>query len=205
MKRTGACSAVLNEIIFIIGGSDGKEVLKSVEMYENVLFTIDTDDEKILSKSKALDKEVADMKVARTGARAVDHKGLIYVIGGNTGSGVTKTGEVYDPETNIGKCLPEMKYERREFRLAVVHNRILAVGGYIGKNPTDVIELYDIKTEKWVSCEQLAEPRSNLAMATVKVEFLDPVVVNKIKFRGDVLIEKTRRIALPIQKHFAWK
>ena len=101
MKRTGACSAVLNEIIFIIGGSDGKEVLKSVEMYENALFTIDTDDEKILSKSKALDKEVADMNVGRTGARAVDHKGLIYVIGGDTRSGVTKTCEVYDPETNV--------------------------------------------------------------------------------------------------------
>ena len=98
-----------------------------------------------------------------------------------------------------------MKFERKEFRLAVVHNRILVVGGYIGKNPTDVIELYDIKTETWVACEQLAEPRSNLSMVTVKVEFLDPSVVNKIKFRGDVLIEKTRRIALPIQKHFDWK
>ena len=205
MKRTGACSAVLKDIIFIIGGSDGKEVLKSVEMYENALFTIDTDDEKLISKSKALDQEVADMNVARTGARAVDHKGLIYVIGGDSRSGVTKTAEVYDPETNVWKCLPEMKFERREFRLAVVHNRILVVGGYIGKIPTDVIELYDIKTETWVACDQLAEPRSNLSMATVKIEFLGPNVVNKIKFRGDVLIEKTRRIALPIQKHFDWK
>ena len=78
-KRTGACSAVLEDIIFIIGGSDGDEVLKSVEMYENALFTIDTDDEKVKSKRKAL--EVADMNVARTGARAVNHNGLIYVIG----------------------------------------------------------------------------------------------------------------------------
>ena len=49
----------------------------------------DTDDEK--AKSTAIDKEVASMKVARTGARVVDLDGLIYVIG----------GEVYDPEGGL--------------------------------------------------------------------------------------------------------
>ena len=117
------------------------------------------------------------MNVARTGARAVDHHVLIYVIGGDTGKGHTTSGEVYDPEANIWNLIPEMKYGRSEFRLAVVHNRIIVVGGYIG----------------------------NVSMATVKVEFLDPEVIKKIKFRGDVLIEKTRRIAAPIEQHFQWK
>ena len=172
-------------------------------MYENALFTIDTDDDKVKSKCKALDKQVADMNVARTGARAVNHNGFIYVIGGDTGNGHTTTGEFYDPEANIWNYIPEMKYARSEFRLAVAHNRIIVVGGYIGNSPTDVVEMYDIATKTWVECEQLAEPRANVSMA--KVEFLDPEVTKKIKFRGDVLIEKTRRIALPIEKHFQWK
>ena len=98
-----------------------------------------------------------------------------------------------------------MKYGRSEFRLAVVHKRIIVVGGYIGNNPTDVVEMYDIASKAWVECEQLSEPRANVSMATVQVGFLDPDVINKIKFRGDVLIEKTRRIALPIKEHFQWK
>ena len=203
-KRTGACSAVLGEMIFIIGGYDGDQVTNTVEKYENQLFTMETDDEKLTSKDRKSGKEVADMNNPRTGARAVDHKGRIYVIGGDTGQGPTKTCEVYDPETNTWTFFPEMKYERKDFRAAVVHNRILVVGGYIGGCATDVIELYDIKTEAWVACEQLAQPRANLAMATVRVEFLEEGVVEKIKFRGDVLIEKTRRINLPIQEHFNW-
>ena len=204
-RRTGACSAVLGDIIYILGGSDGERVLNTVEMYDNALFITDTDEEKAMAKSKALEKDVASMKVARTGGRAVDHDGLIYVIGGNTGDGHTKTVEVYDPEANEWSLIAEMKFDRREFRLAVVHNRILVVGGYVKDNPTDLVELFDIGTKTWVVCEQLSDPRANFSMSTVKVDFLDPQVVNKIKFRGDVLIEKTRRTTLPVQEHFKWK
>ena len=49
--------------------------------------------------------------------------------------------------------------------------------------------MYDIATKTWVECEQLSEPRANVSMATVKVEFLDPDVTKKIQFRGDFLIE----------------
>jgi len=201
-KRTGACSAVLGDIIYILGGSDGESVSNTVEIYDNALFISSSDDDKARSQIK--EKEVATMIIARTSARAVDHGGHIYVIGGGTGNGHTKTGEVYDPEANQWTMIPEMNFERRDFRLAVVHNRILVVGGYIEDKPTDSVEMFDIATQNWVQCEQLPSPRENFSLATVKIDFLTPEVVEKIKFRGDVLLEKTRRIILPVQEHFKW-
>ena len=87
------------------------------------------------------------MNVARTGARAVDHHVLIYVIGGDTGNGHTTNGDLYDPEANIWNFIPEMRYERSEFRLSVVHNRIIVVEGYIGNNPTDGLSVNSFQNQ----------------------------------------------------------
>ena len=61
--------------------------------------------------------------------------------------------------------------------------------------------MYDIATKTWVECEQLSEPRANVSMATVKVEFLDP----EIKFRGDILIEILGELLYLLRNIFSGK
>ena len=102
--------------------------------------------------------------------------------------------------------LPEMKYPRSGFRIAGISDRIIVIGGLIDNNPTDIVEMYNITTKLWMFCNLLPAPASEIALATILAEDLErDVLENNFQFKGDTLVEKTKRILSPLSRHFGWQ
>ena len=132
--------------------------------------------------------------------------GHIYVLGGVTeGGDLTPSMERYSVAANTWQLLAPMPGPRAQFRVAAVSDRILVVGGIIGGAASDLVHMFNISTKSWLCCTLLPSPRADFALATLSREFLDPEVIEEcLRFKGDAVIERTRRIIQPLSMHFSW-
>ena len=79
------------------------------------------------------------------------------------------------------------------------------VGGLINKAPTDIVEMYNISTGAWTEVSLLPSPVTNMALATVLTQDLETEVIEDLlRFKGDVVIERKRRVLQPLADHFKW-
>ncbi|MFC1712924.1 Kelch repeat-containing protein [Candidatus Poribacteria bacterium] len=135
--RTGLAAAVVDGIIYVIGGATIKfSTLATMEAYDP---ETDTWEEK------------ADMPTARTYLSTAVVDGKIYVIGGETANTVFANGvDVYDPVTDKWTRKADMPTSRSTFATAVVDGIIYVIGGYIGGcRGTGTVEAYDPTTDTW--------------------------------------------------------
>lgn len=105
---------------------------------------------------------LAPMPTARAHASAVMVGGLIFVIGGENGSGYLNTVEVYNPATNT--WLPgatPMPTARSKMAAVAMGGRIYVAGGYNGSYLT-TLEIYDPNLNTWTT---------GPAMPTARAEF----------------------------------
>ena len=86
--------AVLDNCIYALGGHDGPDIRRTVEVYD---------------AAKNEWTAVSSMKMCRRNAGAVAVNGLIYVVGGDDGTTNLNSMEVYDPRldmwTMVQSCL----------------------------------------------------------------------------------------------------
>ena len=100
-RRHSAAAVSLNDQIFICGGCDGENVLRSCEMYDTKLNKW---------------QHIPSMKSSRMRHSAVVHAGKVYVFGGvsvnsgsvNSGGIALKSVECYNPEENRWTKVPDM-------------------------------------------------------------------------------------------------
>ena len=79
------------------------------------------------------------------------------------------------------------------------------VGGMIKEAPTDIVEMYNISSGSWTQVSLLPFPVTNMALASVLTEDLETEVIEEmLRFRGDVGIERRRRVMQPLADHFRW-
>ena len=75
----------------------------------------------------------------------------------------------------------------------------------INEAPTDIVEMYNISSGSWTQVSLLPFPVTNMALASVLTEDLETEVIEELlRFRGDVVIERRRRVMQPLADHFKW-
>ena len=126
--------AVINNIIYVVGGSDNKATVNTLYAYNTA-----TDTWSIK----------APMKYNRTELAVAAVNGKIYAIGGYNNSTAISSVEEYDPITNTWTDKSPMPTSRSQISCGVINNKIYVVGGWPGNYST--LEEYDPSMDKWQS------------------------------------------------------
>ncbi|KFV74017.1 Kelch-like 18, partial [Dryobates pubescens] len=126
--------AVLNGLLYAIGGYDGQLRLSTVEVYNP-----ETD-----SWSK-----VESMNSKRSAMGTVVLDGQIYVCGGYDGTSSLNSVESYSPETNKWTVVTPMSSNRSAAGVTVFEGRIYVSGGHDGLQIFNSVEYYNQHTGSW--------------------------------------------------------
>lgn len=136
--RTGLCSATLNNLIYVIGGNDGSNVLGTVEIYDPATNS--------WTAGAPMPTPRSDMAIALVNRQ-------IYIIGGRDTSGPLGTVEIYDPVTNSwspGPSMPSPAYGIRVAYDCLRNSPLLSVPGGIGVNGiSNEIRVFNPTTNTW--------------------------------------------------------
>ena len=119
--------------LVVVGGHDGVDYLKSVEMYE---------------VSARQWRALPDMSVARYDCCAACIDGNVYVMGGKRGWGGgcnLKSAEMYDASTGQWRALPDMSVARNGCAVVCIEGNVYVMGGYEGHSHSQLrsVEMYD--------------------------------------------------------------
>lgn len=155
-KRRGFGVAVLNDLVFIVGGHD-ESFLSSVEVYDP-------------QTDSWSDRAPLNVPRRNLGVEVVD--GKIYALGGftvkNTFEVDADAVEVYDPDTDRWTLLPSpMKTPRLSFGTAVVDGKIWVIGGSNCFGFLDSVESFDPISLLWTSLPPLTLMRNGLGTVSV--------------------------------------
>lgn len=175
-KRLGVGVAVVNRLLYAIGGFDGNERLASIECYhpENNAWTV-----------------LPPMKIGRSGAGVAAYvfniifkvqscsqhndfffnfhrlNQYIYVVGGFDGSRQLASVERYDTENEVWHSLNPIKISRSALSLTVLDGKLYAMGGFDGQSFLSLVEVYDPVQDKWEEGTALTSGRSGHASAVI--------------------------------------
>jgi hypothetical protein len=132
-------TAVVDGIIYAIGGTSNQVLVPTVEAYDPATDTW---------------TKKADMPESRAFLTTNVVNGKIYAIGGWTGHWVTgrfaSTVEEYDPKTDKWTSRSEIPTSRDSPTSSVADGIIYAIGGHVGGGrSTSIVEAYDPATDNW--------------------------------------------------------
>lgn len=144
-KRIGLGCAVVNRLLYAIGGFDGTERLKSGECYhpENNEWTM-----------------IKPMKCARSGAGAAALGQFIYIVGGFDGSQQLSSVERYDTEKQEWTFVASIRLARSALTLTALDGKLYAMGGFDGTSIVTIVEVYDPSKDVWHEGVPLTSARS---------------------------------------------
>ncbi|XP_053602255.1 kelch-like ECH-associated protein 1B isoform X1 [Plodia interpunctella] len=101
----------------------------------------------------------------RVGVAVMD--GLLYAVGGSSGSEYHKTVECYDPERDTWTMVASMKSARLGVGVAVVNRLLYAVGGLDGARRTNTVECYHPENNCWTEVTPMNVARSGAGVAAL--------------------------------------
>jgi N-acetylneuraminic acid mutarotase len=135
--RHGMAAAVLDERIYIIGGTQaGRNGLKMVEVF-------DTAHENWI-------ENIPDINYARINAAAVVFDGKIFLFGGKSRNEFISQVEVYDPVSNVWSSATDMPAPREGLCAVVVDSCIWIIGGRsANQERLHTIERYYPRSNSW--------------------------------------------------------
>ena len=135
MHENTAAVAVINDLIYVAGGSGG--VGNEVEVYDPAQDTWTV---------------LAPMNIPRNHTAGGVIDGKFYVAGGRPGTDAASALEVYDPQANTWTMLAHMPTGRSGVAGAIVNRKFYVFGGEDPRLFSNV-EVYDPANETW---QQLA-------------------------------------------------
>nr|XP_036220899.1 kelch-like ECH-associated protein 1B isoform X4 [Bactrocera oleae]XP_036220900.1 kelch-like ECH-associated protein 1B isoform X4 [Bactrocera oleae]XP_036220901.1 kelch-like ECH-associated protein 1B isoform X4 [Bactrocera oleae] len=144
--------AVMDELMYAVGGSAGSEYHSSVEYY-------DPDQDRWTL--------VQPMHEKRLGVGVVVINRLLYAIGGFNGSDRLTTVECYHPENNEWTLVHPMQYERSGAGVAAINQYIYVVGGFDGTRQLATVERYDTENQVWELVAPVRVARSALSLTSL--------------------------------------
>jgi len=157
--RTNAGVAVVNGLLYVIGGSkDANQGLSSVEAYDPV---------------KDVWTAKAPMPTARFSPGIGVINGSIYVIGGSlSGDSYTGAFEIYSPATNKWTQKTPIPTPKKGVVTAVVNNLLYVLGDFASFSASSAasapgMEVYDPATDAWTQKAAIPTPRSGFAVGVV--------------------------------------
>ncbi|XP_029715851.2 kelch-like ECH-associated protein 1B [Aedes albopictus] len=144
--------AVMDELLYAVGGSTGCEYHNTVEFYdpEQDTWTL-----------------VAPMHSKRLGVGVAVINRLLYAIGGFDGRERLSTVECYHPENNAWSLIPSMKFGRSGAGVAALHQYIYVVGGFDGTRQLETVERYDTEQQTWDMVAPITIARSALSLTVL--------------------------------------
>ncbi|CAH8515262.1 unnamed protein product [Heterobilharzia americana] len=138
--RHGLGVAVLEGVVYAVGGHDGWSYLNTVERWNG--------------KAKAW-SPVTPMAVQRSTVGVAVLEGLLYAVGGRDGSACLRTVERFNPHTQHWCFIAPMLHRRGGVGVGAVGGRLYAVGGHNAppNQPhalrTASVEMYEPRTDMW--------------------------------------------------------
>ncbi|NXA09765.1 KLH18 protein, partial [Sapayoa aenigma] len=126
--------AVVNGLLYAIGGYDGQLRLSTVEVYN--------------PEADSWSK-VESMNSKRSAMGTVVLDGQIYVCGGYDGNSSLNSVESYSPETNKWTAVTPMSSNRSAAGVTVFEGRIYVSGGHDGLQIFNSVEYYNPHTSSW--------------------------------------------------------
>ncbi|XP_026729455.1 kelch-like ECH-associated protein 1 isoform X2 [Trichoplusia ni] len=144
--------AVMDGLLYAVGGSAGSEYHKSVECYdpEHDAWT-----------------SVASMGCARLGVGVVVVNRLLYAVGGFDGASRIASVECYHPENNCWNDVAPMNIARSGAGVAALNQYIYVVGGYDGSQQLASVERYDTERDTWELVAPVHIARSALSLTVL--------------------------------------
>ncbi|XP_077499942.1 kelch like ECH associated protein 1 isoform X2 [Amblyomma americanum] len=142
--------AVLDGLLYAVGGSHGATQHASVERYD-----------------PAEDKwtYVSPMTRARIGVGVSVQRRLLFAMGGYNGQARLSSVECYDPDRDMWCDVAPMNLCRSGAGVVSVERWIYVVGGYDGSSQLKSAERYDVERDQWEAVAPMKVPRSALALA----------------------------------------
>lgn len=133
-RRCYVTSAVLDGVLYALGGFNQTRRLRRCERYNRHLDSWE---------------EIAEFNLARSDAAAAPYEGKLYVAGGINDSAIESTVEVFYPESNIWRLVKQMSSPRTSFALVCYGNRLWAIAGNDGARRVATVESYDTQADTW--------------------------------------------------------
>lgn len=151
-KRFGVGVAVVNRMLYAIGGFDGNDRLASMECYhpENNAWTV-----------------LPSMKLGRSGAGVAALNQFIYVVGGFDGQNHLSSVERFDTDKGTWEMVAEIRTPRSALSLTVLDGKLYAMGGFDGQVFLTNVEVYDPAKNGWEDGTPLTSGRSGHASAVI--------------------------------------
>ncbi|XP_039748921.1 kelch-like ECH-associated protein 1B [Pararge aegeria] len=144
--------AVMDGLLYAVGGSAGSEYHKTVECYD---------------PEKDAWTYVAAMGRARLGVGVAVVNRLLYAAGGFDGARRSNSVECYHPENNCWTEVAPMHYARSGAGVAALNQYIYVVGGYDGAAQLASVERYDTERNTWEEVAPVRAARSALSLAVL--------------------------------------
>ncbi|XP_052738459.1 kelch-like ECH-associated protein 1B isoform X1 [Bicyclus anynana] len=144
--------AVMDGLLYAVGGSAGSEYHKTVECYD---------------PEKDAWTYVASMGRARLGVGVAVVNRLLYAVGGFDGARRSNSVECYHPENNCWTEVAPMHYARSGAGVAALNQYIYVVGGYDGTVQLASVERYDTERNTWEEVAPVRAARSALSLAVL--------------------------------------
>ncbi|KAI0227150.1 influenza virus NS1A binding protein [Lamellibrachia satsuma] len=151
--RCGFGTAVIDDIMIVLGGYDRGECLQTVESYD-------------LQLNKWMPLQLMLSPRGRFDATVIDDK--VYACGGSNGSQDLMSAECYDPATDQWSALPDMQISRCSTGVAGLGGRLYVIGGWSGFNGVTSCEVFDPATATWSFIADLHSGRSQITVCVLQ-------------------------------------
>ena len=135
--RAYHCAVALEDLIYVLGGSNGQISLKSVEVYNALTNQW---------------RRAPDMANPRKLGAAVNASGKIFVTGGyfdNDETSVEPSCKIFDPFVNQWSLLPGPCQPRCCFGIVSVDDMVYIFGGEDSEQWISTFESFDFRSNKW--------------------------------------------------------
>ena len=148
VPRSRAGVAVLDGLIYAVGGANACVCHKSVERFHRL---------------ENRWEPVTPMNMPRIGLGCAVVNRLLYAVGGYDGVNRLNQVECFNPDSNVWTMVAPMNTPRSGAGVCSWENYIYAVGGYTTNLQLNSVERYDTLTNQWTHVTSMKVPRSALA------------------------------------------
>ncbi|XP_078702857.1 kelch-like protein diablo [Branchiostoma floridae x Branchiostoma belcheri] len=150
--RRGAGAAVIDKLLYVVGGSDGLWALRQVEVFN-------PQTEEFVP--------AADMLEQRSSVCVLSYNSRLYACGGYDGSSSLRSCERYDPNYNEWTKIAEMSSRRSMAGIASLGVYIYIAGGYDGTSDLSTVEKYNTQLNEWSPVASMRSRRSMTGLAAL--------------------------------------
>jgi kelch-like protein 18 len=144
--RWNGATAVVNNILYAIGGGNPSGTLSVVEAYDPTSNSWTTK---------------SPLPTATSSIYPTVENGIIYITGGSNSNGRLTTLLSYNPANDTWSTLAPMKVGKSEPALALLGSTIVAAGGLLGDNTTATTDTegYNAATNTWTTLTSMPTAR----------------------------------------------